>query len=198
MQLKNLKKSLYIVTIYQKGAGLIEVLVSLIILGVGLLGVLSLQTNGATSNQRAVFLTDAQVLAQDMADRIRAFGEDGLGARGGEYGGTVTGSRGGTQAYAEQVCSDTTSCSAAQVVAFDRHEWEEALDNSSLPNGRGRVIFNDAINQYTVRILWDQDRTGASQVIPDEESCFDLEHATQKSDTGYLTCYDVIVSTYRD
>ena len=198
VMLNHLQKSFIGKLSSQKGAGLIEMMVSLLILGVGLLGVLSLQVNGSTSNQRAVFLTEAQVLAQDMADRIRAYGNDGLGARGGEYGGTATGTIRGPQAYAEQQCNNASACDPDQVVAFDRHEWEKALDESSLPSGEGRVIFNDAINEYTVRILWDQDRTGANQVIPDNQSCFNFANATQKGTNGFLTCYDIIVSTYRD
>ncbi|MEO0443492.1 MAG: type IV pilus modification protein PilV [Pseudomonadota bacterium] len=58
----------------QKGAGIIEVMVSLLVLAIGLLGVLSLQTNGLNSNQRAAFVTEAQLLAEDMASRILAFG----------------------------------------------------------------------------------------------------------------------------
>ena len=54
----------------QMGAGLMEVLVSLLILAIGLLGVVSLQSKGLGSNQQAMFVTEAHFLAQDMADRM--------------------------------------------------------------------------------------------------------------------------------
>lgn len=181
---------------YQKGAGLVETMVSLLILGVGLLGVLSLQVNGSSSNQRAVFLTEAQVLAQDMADRIRAFGDDGLGARDGDYALTLTGPRNGAQEYGEQVCNHNSACDAQELVAYDRYQWELALDKSSLPSGEGRVLFDPASNQYTVRVLWDQDRTGTTTApIANDQSCFNLANATDKE--NFLTCYDVIVSLNR-
>lgn len=182
----------------QQGAGLIETMVSLLILGVGLLGVLSLQANGVSSNQRAIFVTEAQILAQDIADRIRAFGDDGLGARNSEFvpGGVPadTGAKGGNQEYTVECASE---CDAAETVANDLAQWEDAVDLSSLPNGRGRLLFDDATNQYTVRIFWDQERTGAAQLIDNDDSCVG-DNAVSKGADGFLTCYDIFVSTYRD
>jgi len=60
--------------IMQQGIGMIEMLVALVLLGVGLLGALSLQANGLQSNQRANFVTEAHFLAQEMADKILAYG----------------------------------------------------------------------------------------------------------------------------
>lgn len=183
----------------QKGAGLVEMMVSMLVLGVGLLGVLSLQANGVSSNQRAIFLTEAQVLAQDMADRIRSFGSDGLGARDDTYNNlynsTDTGTRGGAQAYSKKTCS--TACDADATVALDQYEWEAALDETSLPGGIGKIIVRDnSLNQYIVRVFWDQDRTGANTQIADTEDCFN--NTKQKDKQNYLTCYDAVVSLYRD
>ena len=194
-----LKGSFQAIKNKQKGAGIVETLVSMLILGVGLLGVLSLQVNGASSNQRAIFLTEAQVLAQDMADRLRSSGSDGLGARAEAinnlYNGTDTGVRRGAQAYAVQRC--TAECTPQQTVEMDRYEWELALDESSLPGGSGRIILRDnGLNQYIVRVFWDQDRTGAAEFIGNDENCFG--HASQVDKQRFLTCYDAVVSLYRD
>src|SRR3546814_15761253 len=55
-----------------EGFGLIEVLVSMLILGVGLLGMIGLQMNALQFNQTAAFRSHATFLAYDIADRMRA------------------------------------------------------------------------------------------------------------------------------
>jgi type IV pilus assembly protein PilV len=169
-----MKMNSYRISASQQGAGLIEVMVSLLILAVGLLGVLSLQANGLNSNTRAEFVTEAQLLAQDMTDRILAYGTAG-GAGAGEYGGTDTSS-----ATPDPDCESPASggCGAVNTVSFDRNEWGQLLANSSLPGAQGTVTWNDPV--YRVRILWDQDRTGATGTSCGNDksvdlTCFDME-----------------------
>lgn len=56
---------------HQAGASLIEVLVAMFVLGVGLLGVISLQAESLKINQQSYASTQALVLANDMAERLR-------------------------------------------------------------------------------------------------------------------------------
>ena len=56
----------------QKGVGLIEVLITLVILSVGLLGVASLQFIGSFSNKEALARTQAVLVSQQMTERMRA------------------------------------------------------------------------------------------------------------------------------
>lgn len=155
------------------GASLVEVMVSLLILAVGLLGVLSLQANGLGSNQRSVFVTEAQLLAQDMADRIMAFGDIRAtvsGADAGQFGGTDT-----ETAYAAPA-DCVVECSAANALLYDQNQWVTLVNNSTLPDGRGVVIWDAAASVYTVRLIWDRDRTGAA--ITDEcgdNACYEIE-----------------------
>jgi len=55
-----------------QGFTLIEVLISVLILGLGILGTLNLQTRALLDNQDAYLRSQAIILAYDMADRIRA------------------------------------------------------------------------------------------------------------------------------
>lgn len=55
----------------QKGAGLIEVLIAVIIIAIGLLGIAGLQTVALKSATQAGFRTNATDLAASLADRIR-------------------------------------------------------------------------------------------------------------------------------
>ncbi len=56
----------------QQGVGLIEILITLVILAVGLLGVASLQFVGSFSNKEALARTNAVLVAQQMSERLRA------------------------------------------------------------------------------------------------------------------------------
>ncbi|WP_171265819.1 type IV pilus modification protein PilV [Acinetobacter haemolyticus] len=61
----------------QKGVGLIEVLVSLLILAVGILGFVALQYRAVEATSEAINRVQAINIARDMAERIRA-NRDGL------------------------------------------------------------------------------------------------------------------------
>ncbi len=56
----------------QRGVGMIEVLVTLFILAIGMLGVASLQFVGAFSNADALNRSNAVLVAQQMAEKLRA------------------------------------------------------------------------------------------------------------------------------
>jgi len=61
--------------IHKKGFTLVEVLVSVVILGIGILGIINLQSRALMDNQDAYLRTQAILLAYDMSDRIRANAE---------------------------------------------------------------------------------------------------------------------------
>lgn len=56
----------------QQGVGLIEILVTLLIMTVGLLGVAALQFTGSFANKDAINRTQAELVAQQVAERLRA------------------------------------------------------------------------------------------------------------------------------
>jgi type IV pilus modification protein PilV len=58
--------------IEQQGFTLIEVLVTVIIMAIGLLGVAGLQLAGMRSNHSAFLRTQATIAAYDLIDRMRA------------------------------------------------------------------------------------------------------------------------------
>ena len=149
----------------QKGSTLIEVMVASLILGIGLLGVISLQVKGTNSGQRAGFGTEAQILAQDMADRIMAYGFGSVGNNAGDYAGTNTDS-------APTAIDCSAGCTAAEAVTFDQAAWAALMADSALPRGRGEVVF--AGNLYTIRVMWDQERTGGS-VTCQNHNCYQME-----------------------
>jgi len=56
----------------QCGFSMIEVLVTVLVLSIGLLGISALQLNGLKQNQNALQLTEATFLAYGIVDRMRA------------------------------------------------------------------------------------------------------------------------------
>lgn len=55
----------------EMGVGMIEVLITLLILSIGLLGVASLQFVGSFNNKDAMFRTQAVMVAQQLSERLR-------------------------------------------------------------------------------------------------------------------------------
>ena len=56
----------------QQGVGLIEVLVTMFILAIGLLGVAALQFTGSFANKDAISRTQSEFVAAQVAERLRA------------------------------------------------------------------------------------------------------------------------------
>jgi len=56
----------------QRGMTLIEILVAIVVLSIGLLGLAGLQMKGLQVNQGSTYRWQATMLAEDIADRIRA------------------------------------------------------------------------------------------------------------------------------
>ena len=138
-----------------KGSSMIEMLVGLFVLAIGLLGALGMQLSSVRSAQSAVFASDAQVLAQDMVDRIMAYNDVMTADDDDDYDGIDT-----TTAVTDPNCYGS-GCTKAQIVATDSFEWTDEMV-SRLLGGRGTVTFDAGI--YTVLVMWDRDLTGASNV----------------------------------
>lgn len=101
----------------QRGALLIEVLVSIVILAFGLLGLVGLEAKTQLSQVEAYQRAQAVVLLNDMVDRINA-------------------NRGSAAAYVSASVfgtglTDTSPCPAAAGAAHDQCEWSVALKGAA-------------------------------------------------------------------
>ena len=123
-----------------KGFGLIEVLVAIVIFAGGVLGIATMQLSGLSLLANSNALNTAVIGASDMADRIRA---NKSGLENGAYD-NLTGK---TTARA---CA--TTCTPAQIAQRDALEILEQLKTTlSEPN----LLILDAENDlYTIRITW--------------------------------------------
>lgn len=132
-----------------KNAGftLIEVLISMLVLAVGLLGLAGLQATSIKNNQSAYNRSQAIQLAYDLADRIRA-----NPAGQASYTIILPGA-----ATAKANCLLTTGCTAADMAENDLFEWNSTV-TSILPGGIGSIAF--AANIFTITVTWDDNHDG--------------------------------------
>lgn len=116
----------------QNGFSLLEVLVTLLIVSLGLLGIAGIIANSLKVNQGAVARTQASLLANDIIDRMRA-------------------NRAQAAAYA------LASCAAApapdSIAETDLNEWCGLVD-AALPSSSATsvAVFADKV---TVTVQWD-------------------------------------------
>lgn len=141
----------------EQGFTLIEVLVAVVILSIGILGLISLESATLQSNQSAYYRSQANILVYDMADKMRS-------NRAADYEDFSGADQGG--------CTDVSSaCDYKQMAKQDIYDWEDKLQNT-LPLGSGAVSsVSSSVKRVTVS--WDDNRNG--QIDNDGSESFSVE-----------------------
>ena len=164
-------------SINQKGFSIIEVLISILVISIGLLGMAGLQTTGIQQSHNSYLKTQASLLAYDMADRMRS---NLAGVAAGNYD-SVNSVDSPISSY-PNCANDGTACSAADTATNDIYHWTNPNADGSvaatLPSGFGMVSNDGGI--FTITVLWDENRTGATGTNCDGDpannlKCFRLE-----------------------
>ncbi len=143
----------------QRGFTMIEVLVSLLVLGVGVLGVVSLQAVAARSAYNSQLLTVAVQQAQAMAERMRA---NPVGVREGGYD-AIDGLE------ADPGC--LPGCSPLEMAAFDGFSWGRrtrrllhGLDEAGQDRGTVKTtVTGNGDGTFTIRVQWNDLVEGAAE-----------------------------------
>ncbi|MDQ1920652.1 type IV pilus modification protein PilV [Massilia pseudoviolaceinigra] len=131
----------------QQGFSMLEVLITMIVISVGLLGIAGLIITNMKANHSAYSRGQATILAMDIIDRMRA-------------------NRTVAQAGAPYIIDVEAPTPAAVATVGDRdiREWRMALA-SAIKEGTGGVAF-DASGNVTVTIQWNDTRaTGDGATI---------------------------------
>jgi type IV pilus assembly protein PilV len=137
-----------------RGFTLVEILVTLVLVSVGLLGVAALQLRTLRANKEAYVRSQASVLAADILDRMRA---NPLAFRGGAYDVTW-------DATASTTTGGSIDPEELQRATTDLDEWQRAI-NSTLPGtateASGQIVR--ANNVVTVSIRWTERSEGTGE-----------------------------------
>jgi type IV pilus assembly protein PilV len=147
----------------QRGDTMIEVLVTIIIIAVGVLGAAALQVttlkNLSTSHSASV----AAIVAEDFSERMRA---------------NPTAALAGTYVHSEAPGGDTDCaanlCTMDDLAKYDINTWWDQL-TTVLPVGSAVVTRDAGTNTFVLTVRWDEDRSGSEGVACPMQSAADLE-----------------------
>lgn len=193
----------------QRGFSLIEALITLFVFAIGILTVAGLQLISKKANYDAAQRTTAGMLANDIAERMRAnLSNNGVALA--NY--LVEDLGGGTLGVPAADCT-AAECNRVEMAAWDLYEFEQLLDGASESSAGGLVEPNACIRSdvttggagvYHIIIAWrgvtplsnpviDADLTGANP-----EGCGEGSDKFKDDETGAYDIYRrvIVVSTY--
>ena len=125
----------------QTGSGLIESLISIVVVSIGFLGFAGLQINGLAAANDSLFRSKAVYLSYQMADRVRA---NLPAANNGAYNNFTS------QSPPSPGCTVSVNCTAAQMATNDFAEWlTEVQSAGALPNGGGVICLDSTPDDGT-------------------------------------------------
>ncbi len=130
-----------------RGFSLFEVLITVVVVSIGLLGLAGMQFAGLRASNQAQDHTIASHLAQDVVERIRA-NQAGAGFY---IGANITAGSSATNPN----CSGPGGCGPQQMVNFDLFQLWQLIDASGtpvLPNASIDITANAGTNRVTV--IW--------------------------------------------
>lgn len=144
-----------------RGFSLLEVLISLVVIGIGLLGVVGLYTRGQQAEMESYQRAQALILVEDMVNRLNA-----NRAAAGCYAITPTASEtpAGTGHSGAFACAGVGTTASRAIADADLAAWDallkgeaERLDGNSVGamiGARGCVSANPAGDVYTIAVAW--------------------------------------------
>lgn len=148
----------------QRGDTMIEVLVTVIILAVGVLGAAALQVTTLKNLSSSHSTSVAVIVAQDFGERMRANRDAALA---GNYDHD-------TRPTTTTDCV-TGPCATAALAAYDTETWWAQI-TTVLPSGSGEVEpIAAGSNIFELTVRWDEDRSGSTGVACPPATAADLE-----------------------
>lgn len=152
--------------INQQGVSLLEVLISVLVLSVGLLGLGKLQLFSLKGSNDAHFHTVASFLAADLGDRMR-INLNGVALAGYEI--THSESTSICSSPTPKLCFGTSFCSATELATFDLYQiscgikkgnsvssgLKHLLPSATMSVSCGGVVCNTNV-QHTITLNWEE------------------------------------------
>jgi type IV pilus assembly protein PilV len=151
----------------QCGFSMMEVLVSILVLAIGVIGAAGLQLGALRATKQSSLQTTALQLAAEMADKMRANDKQMKQSTSLFLGVDYQSASDGEPATPAKMCY-AAPCNADELAAFDIYEWEKRVKDT-LPGGRA-MICRDASPWDSDKnsLTWDCDGksgNGASYVV---------------------------------
>ena len=153
------------------GFSMIEVLVTLLVISLALLGTAGLQAYSMRLNQGGQFRSLAVFLAADLAERMEANRASALA--GGYVVSSTLGADFLAAGAAVSTACVTAACSAAALAAYDLSQWQSAVA-ATLPQSSWSVAqaLSGSQSTYTVTLNWVDRKTNADSAAVDANSSF--------------------------
>jgi type IV pilus assembly protein PilV len=133
------------------GFTLVEILVTVVIMSVGLLGIAALHTASLRNNLDSALRSHASALAADIADRMRSNRSAALAGQ-----------------YNIALAASVTVTASSPLADRDKNAWKTLLAQV-LPNGDGSVTRSG--NVFTITIQWGE-RVRQGETDPDLSTPF--------------------------
>jgi type IV pilus assembly protein PilV len=153
-----------------RGFSLIEVLVSIVVIAIGLLGIAKIQALGLSSTGIASMRSLAALEASSLADSMHA--DRAYWAAGGAAafpGITITGTTIFDATLSPAVDCTTAGgvlpCSTLQLAAYDLQQWAATV-NTLLPNPQSIILCSSVVGvpvSCTVQITWSERAVAVNQ-----------------------------------
>ncbi len=140
----------------QKGVSMIEILVTLVISVVGLMGMVTLQLVGLKNTNSSHHQYQVTLLAYDLQERMRA-NEPAVVA--GLYTGTVTHE---TSEYTDEATNSEA------IAEQDTKDWAQGMRNAGIPSFSGVVAANG--NIYNITVTWAEQNPAVVGGDPQEKT----------------------------
>lgn len=118
----------------QRGVGLIEVMIAIVVVSIGILAILGMQITSKQANYDAVQRTTAAHLAHDIIERMRA-NPDALATY--TAAGVI-----GAGGISSQTCTSASLCSTANMAGLDLYQFEQAMIGAAETKVEGSDTLN--------------------------------------------------------
>ena len=158
----------------QKGFSLIEVMVSVTLLAISMVGLAALQNSSTKFDHQAYIRSQSVIQVSDMVDRMRA---NTVGVESGFYHQDPT-----PTSFTKNCNTVGNTCTASELAAYDIVTWN-SQNTDLLPGGFGTISYV-TISTYNIRVDWneqeDEASVGASYKQPcgtsdETRRCYDMD-----------------------
>lgn len=178
---------------HQRGYFLLEVMITVVVLSIGLLGLGALQVHSKQTNMVAAQRTFVSHLAHDLLERMRSNDEGLASYIGSDSVVTLTGS---SMSVPASSCVSGSMCDPVQLAAYDLWEWEQKLAGamSQIASTNAGVLLSPTAcisrpsgggsGTYTVAIAWRSTKPIENPAVPTNATAGNCGTSSGKYGTG--------------